>query len=44
MKNCFNYKANLYVKFISLIMKCQQLQMKLLNSKNSNANGVLFTK
>ena len=25
-------------------MKCQQLQMKLLNSENSNKNSLLFTK
>ena len=30
--------------YINLIMKCQQLQMKLLNSKNSNKNSFLFTK
>ena len=30
--------------FISLNMKCQQLQMKLLNSQNSNKNSLLFTK
>ena len=31
-------------KYINLIMKYQQLQMKLLNSKNSNKNSSLFTK
>ena len=31
-------------KYINLIMKYQQLQMKLLNSKNSNKNSFLFTK
>ena len=30
--------------YINLIMKCQQLQMKLLNSQNSNKNSFLFTK
>ena len=29
--------------YINLIIKCQQLQMKLLNSKNSNKNSFLFT-
>ena len=29
---------------INFIMKCQQLQMKLLSSKNSNKNSLLFTK
>ena len=31
-------------KYINLIMKYQQLQMKLLNFKNSNKNSFLFTK
>ena len=30
--------------YISLVMKCQQLQMKLLYSQNSNKNSLLFTK
>ena len=30
--------------YINLITKFQQLQMKLLNSKNSNKNSFLFTK
>ena len=30
--------------YISLVMKCQQLQMKLLYSQKSNKNSLLFTK
>ena len=30
--------------YINLIMKCQKLQMKLINSKNSNKNSFSFTK
>ena len=30
--------------YVSLVMKCQQLQMKLLYSQSSNKNSLLFTK
>ena len=30
--------------YINFVMKCKQLQMKLLNFKNSDKNSILFTK
>ena len=53
MELYFNMKTVLWKTFliarqiymyISLVMKCQQLQMKLLYSQNSNKNSLLFTK
>ena len=53
MELYFNMKTVLWKTFliarqiymyINLVMKCQQLQMKLLYSQNSNKNSLLFTK